>query len=75
MNDSFVFRLDELGYFKGLPEEQVQALKRDFEQKGWLGIFSESHRLYRADAEDLAEGGVGEFLREVEPSLAAQGGV
>jgi hypothetical protein len=73
MNESFVSRLEELGYFKGLDAEKAQKLKQDFEQKGWLGIFNDSHRLYFADAEDLAEGGVGDFIREVEPFLAAHG--
>jgi hypothetical protein len=73
VNDAFAARLEELGYFRGLSADQALALKRDFDQKGWPAIFSKSHRFYRADAEDLAEGGIGKFLRKVEPFLAAQG--
>jgi hypothetical protein len=73
MSTPFVTKLEELGYFKGLAPDKAQVLKREFEQKGWLAIFSDSHRFFMADAEDLAEGGVGQFLREVSPFLASQG--
>jgi hypothetical protein len=73
MNTPFATKIEQLGYFKGLPADKAQALKQEFERKGWLGIFGDSHRLFMADAEDLAEGGVGQFLREVAPFLAAQG--
>jgi len=72
MNTPFVTKLAELGYFRGLPPDQAQTLRRQFEQEGWPAIFSGSHRLFMADAEDLAEGGVGRFLQEVSPFLAAQ---
>jgi hypothetical protein len=73
MNESFVTRLDAQGYYRGLAPEKVQALKEDFRQKGWMAIFSESHRYFHADAEDLAEGGICKFIREVQPFLSAQG--
>ncbi len=73
MSTPFVTRLEELGYFRGLAADKAQALKQAFEQKGWLALFSESHRLFMADAEDLAEGGVGQFLQEVSPFLTAHG--
>lgn len=73
MSTPFVTELEELGYFNGLEPESAEALKEDFEQNGWVGIFSESHRFFMADAEDLAEGGVGHFLQAVSPFLALQG--
>ena len=73
MSKSFVDELEERGYFKGLAPVKAQALKEEFELHGWPAIFSESHRFYNADAEDLAEGGIGSFIREVEPFLASEG--
>lgn len=73
MNESFVAQLDANGYFKSLASEKSQALKKDFYEQGWMAIFSDSHRFHHADAEDLAEGGICAFIREVEPFLTAQG--
>lgn len=73
MNKDFANQLEAAGYFNGLEPAKVQTLKQDFEKRGWDAIFSESHRLFKSDAEALAEGGVGDFIREVEPFLAAQG--
>ena len=73
MNESFVADLDTHGYFKSLAPEKAQALKADFRKQGWMAIFSESHRFHHADAEDLAEGGICAFIREIEPFLTAQG--
>ena len=73
MNNSFVTDLDTHGYFKGLAPEKAQTLKSDFRKQGWMAIFSESHRFHHADAEDLAEGGICAFIRQVGPFLTAQG--
>jgi len=73
MNESFVTELDAHDYFKGLAPEKAQTLKSDFWKQGWMAIFSESHRFYHADAEDLAEGGICAFIREVGPFLSSQG--
>jgi len=73
MNESFVTELDAHDYFKSLAPEKAQALKADFRKQGWMAIFSESHRFHHADAEDLAEGGICTFIREIEPFLTAQG--
>jgi hypothetical protein len=72
MSTPFVAELEELGYFNGLAPGKAQTMKQGLEQRGWLALFSDSHRLFMADAEDLAEGGVGQFLREVSPFLSAQ---
>jgi hypothetical protein len=73
MNESFVTELDTHGYFTGLAPEKAQALKSDFRKQGWMAFFSDSHRFFHADAEDLAEGGICAFIRKVEPFLTAQG--
>lgn len=73
MSDSFVASLEQRGYFTGLDAVEERALKKSFSEQGWLGIFADSHRFFTADAEDLAEGGIGRFILEVEPFLAAQG--
>jgi hypothetical protein len=73
MSTQFVSKLEELGYFVGLSPTAAQALKQEIDRTGWNAIFEDSHRLFRADAEDLAEGEVGRLLREVSPFLAAQG--
>ena len=68
-----MLKLEEGGYFKGLPPAKVEALKQVFEQQGWMGIFHDSRRFFLADAENLAEGGLGPFIQEVEPFLTMQG--
>lgn len=74
LNDRFVSQLDAGGYFKDLSPTAAEALKGLFQKKGWAAIFSaDSPRLQNADAEDLAEGGVGKFIRRITPYLAAHG--
>ena len=73
MTDSFLPSLENLGYFKDLDPHQTRSLKQIFATRGWLGIFGESHRLYAADAEDMAEGGIGAFIAKLERFLANQG--
>jgi hypothetical protein len=69
----FVDRLEVLGFFRFAPPAAVASLKHDFQESGWAAVFGETGRLFHADAEDLAEGGVGVFLRRVEPFLKGQG--
>jgi hypothetical protein len=73
MNE-FVNALDRAGYFAGLPADQAAKLKSHLVEEGWAGIFhDDSFRFFHADAEDLAEGGVGEFIRKLESFLTRQG--
>lgn len=69
----FADRLESLGFFRYAPPTAMASLKHDFRESGWTAVFGETGRLFNADAEDLAEGGVGEFLREIEPFLIGQG--
>jgi len=73
MNESFVQQLNELGYFRGMTPEDAGALREEIVKLGWLGLFSDAYRLRAADAEDLAEGGIGQFIAELEPFLTAEG--
>ena len=70
---SLVSALDGLGCFDGLTPERSRALETELERDGWLVTFADTGRLHAADAEDLAEGGVGELIRTVQPFLSEQG--
>src|SRR5579862_10832 len=69
----FADRLEGLGFFRYALPEAVASLKHDFQGSRWAAVFGETGRLFRADAEDLTEGGVGDFLRLIEPFLKGQG--
>ncbi|MHA3770833.1 hypothetical protein ACXR0O_04775 [Verrucomicrobiota bacterium sgz303538] len=73
MSHSLVAALAQHGFFDNAPRKMGETLRQDIHERGWPAIFEESHRLHFADAEDLAEGGVGEFLLRIRPFLTAQG--
>jgi len=73
MNDSFAEALNNLGYSKGLSLDEAKILQDKIGRRGWNGVFGNSLRLYPADAEDLAEGGVGNFIVSVKPFFRAEG--
>jgi|RhiMethySRZTD1v2_1073278.scaffolds.fasta_scaffold07808_2 hypothetical protein len=73
MNVEFANRLHNLGYFKGLDPQETIVVRDEILTRGWSGIFSNSYRVYSADAEELAEGGIGEFIARVAPFLIAEG--
>ncbi len=73
MDPAFVDRLDRLGFFEYVSGTERDAAKRDLQNIGWAAVYGETGRLFPADAEALAEGGIGEFLREIQPFLASQG--
>ncbi len=69
----FADHLEVLGFFRYAPSESVAAFKRGFQESSWTAVFGETGRLFDADAEHLTEGGVGDFLRRLEPFLKGQG--
>lgn len=69
--DEFVAQLEALGFFDYAPA--ANAARMQVSQNGWPGIFGDNGRTYFADAETLAEGGVGSFLEEIRPFLESQG--
>jgi len=73
MGSTFVDRLEELGFFKYIAAQNAESVKQDLRTKGWSCIYSETGRLFHSDAEELAEGRIGDFLREIEPFLNRQG--
>jgi hypothetical protein len=70
-------RLDELGYFAYLDADAAARAKQAVARKGADELFriDDDGRfvISPADAEDLAEGSVGEFLEQLEPVLARFG--
>ena len=64
--------LEALGFFRYTKPEDLERLQNEILQQGWSGVFGESGRLFFADAEDLAEGGVAGFLSEVTAFLEGQ---
>lgn len=68
-------RLDQLGLFDALDPDAAVAAKDAFARKGIDALWTvELQRdVFAGDSEDLAEGGVGDFLRELRPFLSARG--
>jgi hypothetical protein len=73
MDPAFGDRLEHLGFFKYLCDTERDAAKGEFRTAGWAAVYGETGRMFPADAESLAEGGIDEFLREIEPFLGRQG--
>jgi len=73
MNNSFVEDLNGVGFFKHLSIEESRVLQEKIYEVGWRGIFENCNRFYPADAENLAEGGIGQFIKEVRPFLESEG--
>ena len=73
MDSTFVDRLEQLGFFKYVSTAERNAAKSEFQNIGWAAIYGQTGRLFPADAESLAEGRVGQFLRDIEPFLKKQG--
>lgn len=65
--------LEDLGFFRYTSPERASQNREMILQLGWPGIFCESGRLFIADAEELAEGGVSAFVTEIALFLENQG--
>lgn len=64
-----VAKLEELGYFAYTPPEKLAAAREAAAGPGFPFYDEGSGRFFWADAETLAEGGVGSFLGELAPTL------
>jgi hypothetical protein len=65
-------KLERAGFFDLC--KRKAAVRSRFLEQGWLALLDESiNRCFMADSEDLAEGGVGDFLREAKPFFDAIG--
>jgi hypothetical protein len=66
--------LEQAGYLSDLDGEARAAVRRAIVQDGFAGALDHPKRLAFADIEELAEGGVGDWLRgEIAPLLQARG--
>ena len=70
--EAFLIRLDQLGFFRYVAGEISAKIKAAALQDRNIYIF-DTRRLYFADAEDLAEGGVRKFIEDIQPFLVEQG--
>src|SRR5207249_2325793 len=70
--ESLITELEAADYFKYADPQKVPGLKDEMRSRSYPFPF-ESGREFFADAEDLAEGGVGKFLNEIGSFLRRQG--
>ncbi len=69
-----VERLDRLGFFAHASGAAREAATAEVRADPQSGVFADgTRRFWFADAEDLAEGGVGAWLKELEPLLRELG--
>ena len=68
----FVEGLEKLGFYKYVDESKCEELKKEF-IVGTALFTIDTGRVFFADAENLAEGGVGDFIKGVSPYLNNQG--
>ncbi|MBB3111834.1 hypothetical protein FHS18_003902 [Paenibacillus phyllosphaerae] len=67
-----ITEFERLGYYKYTDADQLPAVKKDSISAGYVFGWEETNRDFHADAEDLAEGGVGQFLQQIEPFLTKE---
>lgn len=72
-NDEFLKKLEELGYLNYIDPGNKSKIKKELGEKSWPFMVEGTKRFYFADAEDLTEGGVDEFLEKLRPFLRSQG--
>jgi hypothetical protein len=72
-DEAFAKKLEALGFLDFCPPGARAQFRSELVSQGWDAIFGESGRMFVADAEELAEGGVSEFVNELRPFLSAQG--
>jgi hypothetical protein len=72
-HESFVRRLEALGFFAHASRKKVEEIEGEIRRLGWPGVFSHEGRFFHADAEELAEGGILGFLGTIAPFLATEG--
>jgi len=66
--------LEAAGYYSGLSEGEQSELRREILTTGSVGAMSHPRKMLFCDAENLAEGGAGDWLRdELGPLLTMRG--
>jgi hypothetical protein len=68
----FVAELEALGFFRLAPSVNAEAAKREILERGY-SLAGEIGRAFGADGEELAEGGVRNFVGHVAPFLRREG--
>lgn len=66
-------KLEGLGYYRYITADKVEKVKQESIAAGYIFRWEESGRDFTCDAEDLAEDGVLNFFKEIEPFLKKQG--
>ena len=66
--NSMLIELEALGFYKHTGQQLVEELKEKSIKTGYL-FWDGTQRIYGSDAEDLAEGFIGEFFDEIAPFL------
>ena len=69
---SMLIELEALGFYKHTGHQFVDELKEKSIKTGYL-FWDETERIYKSDAEDLAEGFIGDFFNEIAPFLIKEG--
>lgn len=64
---------ESLGFYQYVAPEQIDELKQEALATGYIFGWEGTARDFDADAENLAEGGVQEFLTKIAPFLTTQG--
>ena len=70
--NSMLIELEVLGFYKHTHDQLANELKKKSIKTGYL-FWDETGRIYMSDAEDLAEGFIGEFFNEIAPFLIKEG--
>ncbi len=68
----FIDRLESLGFYKYCDRTVIPSLKRDFQNGGCLFDLG-TQRMFPFDSEDLAEGGIRDYLQRLLSFLRLQG--
>jgi hypothetical protein len=69
---SLIRKLDKLGFYKYVDKQLVEELKKKSRKSGYL-FWDETQRIFKSDAEGLAEGFVEPFYKEMEQFLSKEG--
>ncbi len=65
-------KLEELGYYKYIDSSQIDEVKKNSLDAGYVFGWEESGRDFLEDAESLAEGGISEFYDRIKEFLKKQ---
>jgi len=70
---SLINDFERMSYYTYISKDKIKNIKSESIKAGYPFGWEETYRDFHADAEDLAEGGIGEFFHKLEPFLLKQG--